>query len=389
MGTVLATIALAAGFAVQVAWGQGVVSGSKAVPKPPLVGVTSLPLPEAPTREPTAEEVARWSKPTKDTAKVGEVDPTLGLLSCILGTPSEVIPAHFQAYFGDEYVVTPIPRGESTMLIFVRRKDGAAIATRPPDSWFGDLADARRRTDIVGERARAYQDPRPLDFPGGTVEQFLTTIFPPSLGVEIIYQSDAVRLERIGPLSVKSIIPKDAINLLGRLYGTRFRIDALRQDRPDIGPGGTLLNYDPMLPLMLVVTGVRDARGVARVSMEPSVVRLPPASASAEAVRKEQERHQDEILRAIADGIALRGGPSSTFKLKLNPSTGILFVLGSSEEQDLVRNVARALMPEGAQPNDDDAASGATPNTPSSPSSGPTPTETKPPTRPKLPAPTP
>lgn len=372
MGTLLATIALAAVFVAPVAWGQGT---------PPPIRDES-PYPRAKVRTPTPDEEATAF--TTDVLR-GSIHPTLGKLVPYYQevSPSEALELaeRLQAFLGEHFEVTHVHLGQRWGT-FARAKDGASDIKLDSTIWLA-LDNPTRRTDAVGVRARYYEAPREVDFRGGTLEQFLNHMLPGELQLEIVYLPPEVRSTEIPPIRMKSARPWQAIRLVKELYAGDFSIELLGvSSKGNIQPDAKTL----------VVSAAPATRARQRLSSEPSVVRIPPASATTATVRKEQEQQQDEILRAIADGIALRGGPSSTFKLKLNPSTGILFVLGSPEEQQLVRRVARAMMPDGANGEDEERDT----TEQSAPASTPTPAATpdpkfpsSPPKRPKPPAPTP
>lgn len=180
-----------------------------------------------------------------------------------------------------------------------------------------------------------------VDFKGGTPGDFLAAVLPPETPVNILYSSPTARTAMLPPLVVQQVSRYSALNLMqdllrdpsvGEAQGLQWEFGNWNtREGPREHPTLTVMSRGP--------SGRNPMPGI-----EPEVLRIMPADSTIQKVREELALQQQRIIDTISAGINFQGGPSSTFKLKLSPETGVLFVQGTPAERALVKNVVRAIM---------------------------------------------
>lgn len=200
-------------------------------------------------------------------------------------------------------------------------------ASRPmPDVRF-IFAEAYQRGDPLSWTLQEVID---LNFPGGSPEQFLAAVLPKEARLNLVYSPEATRALALPPLNAKQIRRASALTLMEKVSATSNPLSL----------SWTMNTHE--LPTLLISSST--PRKAPTASKEPAVVRIPAAGATSDSARREQEQFQDQIIKAIEEGLAMRNDPSPNFALKLNRPTGLIFVRGSPEEIELVRAIARAIM---------------------------------------------
>lgn len=216
----------------------------------------------------------------------------------------------------------------------------------------GKVAEAKTRIQEIAssrehwleaDRREVERNSVTIDFPGGTVEEFVAAVTKPLDLVPPIFQDDELRTLTMRPVKTKLLDVPAALQLLGRVPPT---------DKRGV-PVPLVASFDNKRNASWAHENLPDLnerlrRSIIVIDRETDI----PATA-AEPLRRAafglgDEAPSREALAALLDAIDVAvglDGESKTFRAKLHAPSNILILQGTSDEIALVAQIVKGRIP--------------------------------------------
>lgn len=210
-------------------------------------------------------------------------------------------------------------------------------------------ASLARLNEIVQDRERWLEAERreiekstvTIEFPGGTVEEFVQAVIGKFNFVPPLYQDDSFRKLAMRPVKTRRVDVQSALELL-----TRF---------PPLDENGSPValkaSFSESAPAKSPLSGVELNERLARsllVIDRAGLSAAEPAAARRAALSLGEESPKRELLDATLDALSVAinlDGPSKTFRAKFHAPSNILIVQGTPDELAVAGQIVKARFP--------------------------------------------
>jgi hypothetical protein len=169
-----------------------------------------------------------------------------------------------------------------------------------------------------------------IDFPGGTVGEYIEMVRKASGFDNIVIGSEGVNLLKMPPVKVKRITGTAAVQLLQSVRLTSARgFASVGVEQVSGDPDGVGIDAEPVV----VVNRVDNDSGDTAPVISTEVFNL-------SAYKERGAESLTALIDAVRTAVELQG-PSEHFKLALHEGTGLLFVRGAEEDIEIAVRTVR------------------------------------------------
>jgi len=208
---------------------------------------------------------------------------------------------------------------------------------------------SQRSRDTPAGRVLAQQIN--IDFKGGQLPEYLDQVGGVANVTSWVIEDPRVSSAFVPPVKLTGVTVDSALKLLdGMLFPSADKaqpvnaiLRVMRIDPDDSNPDAPpIYRIGANFPVEQASGPSRPAEPRSRdqrTITEVFDVAVPDPDEGEDALTKAREAHE-ALLAAIEAGVGLVG-PGETFKVKLHPPSGMLFVSGTPSELDLVRNIVQ------------------------------------------------
>lgn len=199
---------------------------------------------------------------------------------------------------------------------------------------------AKLEAEQAQQRAELDRKLISLDFPGGTVGQYLELVRKASGFDNIVIGSEGINALKMPPVKVKRITGTAAVMLLQSVRLTTARGYAmLGVEQVSGDPSGVGIDAESVMVVNRVDNDSGDTASVVTTEVFDLSV---------------YKRNEPESLTALIDAVRTAvelQGPSEHFKLALHEGTGLLFVRGAEEDIEIAVRTVRTYTGSGDRGN--------------------------------------
>jgi hypothetical protein len=211
------------------------------------------------------------------------------------------------------------------------------------DQASADEARLRREDEAREQRERLAKDSIAIDFPGGTVGEYLDLVRKVSGFDNIVIGNENIKALGMPAVRVKRVTGTAAVILLQSL---RFSLGGnptgLSVEHLPGDPSGIGIEADPVIVIDLIEG----------VHAEPERQRIGTEVFDLSDYAKHEPKTLEQLLDAVRVAVEMQG-KSSDFRLSLHEGTGLLFVRGNVSDIEMSSRTIRTFAGRPASPDGD------------------------------------